>query len=58
MKKDTEAIEELSRRMRDRVNEEKFEEAAKLRDQLEALSLLISLKKFDTKKFLDAGYGF
>ena len=52
MKKDLEAIEELSRRMRDRASEEKFEEAAKLRDQLEALSLLISLKRFDTKKFL------
>ena len=58
MKKDTEAIEELSRRMRDLVNREKFEEAARLRDQLEALSLLISLKEFDTRKFLDADTDF
>ncbi len=46
MKKDTELIEELSRRMRRLVGEEKFEEAAKVRDQLEALSLL-SARAYD-----------
>ncbi|HQP91507.1 MAG TPA: excinuclease ABC subunit UvrC [Candidatus Omnitrophota bacterium] len=49
-KKDTDLIEELSRSMRDLVKAEKFEEAAKVRDQLEALSILISLKKIDAKK--------
>jgi excinuclease ABC subunit C len=58
MKKDAELIDELSSRMRERVRQEKFEEAAKLRDQLEALSLLISLKKFDSRKFLDVDTDF
>jgi len=43
--KDTELIEGLSRRMQRLVARERFEEAAKLRDQLEALSILVSLKK-------------
>jgi excinuclease ABC subunit C len=43
--KDTELIEDLSRRMQRLVARERFEDAAKLRDQLEALSILVSLKK-------------
>ncbi|MFB3919708.1 MAG: UvrB/UvrC motif-containing protein [Candidatus Velamenicoccus archaeovorus] len=43
--KDTELIEGLSRRMQALVARERFEEAAKLRDQLEALSILVSLRK-------------
>lgn len=50
MKKDTELIDELSFKMRKLAKREKFEEAAKVRDQLEALSLLISLKKIDARK--------
>lgn len=45
IQKDTELIEGLSRRMQKLVARECFEEAAKLRDQLEALSILVSLKK-------------
>ena len=52
MKKDSDLIDELSVKMRHLVSEEKFEEAAQARDQLEALSLLISLKKIDAKKIL------
>lgn len=44
-KKDQELIEELSSSMRQKVREEKFEEAAGVRDKLEALSILIALKK-------------
>ena len=51
-KKDTDLIEELSVKMRDSVKQEKFEEAGSVRDQLEALSLLISLKKIDARKIL------
>ncbi len=49
-KKDTDLIEELSRKMREFVGSERFEEAAGARDQLEALSLLSSLKKTDSRK--------
>ncbi len=49
-RKDEDLIEDLSLRMRALVKEEKFEEAARTRDQLEALSLLISLKKFDVRR--------
>ncbi len=52
MKKDSELIDELSAKMRRMVNKEKFEEAARVRDNLEALSLLISLKKIDARQIL------
>ncbi len=42
--RDEELIEGLSRRMRKLVGRERFEEAARIRDQLEALGLLIALK--------------
>jgi len=42
--RDEELIEDLSRRMQKLVRRERFEEAARLRDQLEALGLLIALK--------------
>jgi len=44
-RKHTELVEALSRRMQRLVARERFEEAAKLRDQLEALSILVSMKK-------------
>ncbi len=44
-RKHTELVEALSRRMQRFVARERFEEAAKLRDQLEALSILVSMKK-------------
>lgn len=47
-KKDDELIEDLSVQMRALVEKEKFEEAARVRDQLEALTLLIPLKKGDS----------
>lgn len=50
LKKDTELIDELSFKMRELVRCEKFEEAANVREQLEALSLFISLKKIDARK--------
>lgn len=40
-------MEEISRRMRQHVADEAFEEAAKERDRLEALGILIELKKTD-----------
>ncbi|MDD5019173.1 MAG: excinuclease ABC subunit UvrC [Candidatus Omnitrophica bacterium] len=43
--KDTELIEGLSVRMQKLVAQERFEEAARLRDQLEALSILVSVRK-------------
>jgi len=51
-KKDSDLIGELSLKMRRLVLAERFEEAAKSRDLLEALSLLISLKKFDAEQML------
>lgn len=51
--RDTDLIEGLSRRMRDLVREERFEDAAKLRDQLEALSILNTLKKTGTRQAPD-----
>ncbi len=42
--RDEELIADLSRQMHKRVRRERFEEAARVRDQLEALGLLISLK--------------
>jgi len=45
MKEDLELIEELSLDMRKFAQTERFEEAAKTRDKLEALSLLASIKK-------------
>ncbi len=50
LKKDTPLIEELAGRMRRLVARQRFEEAGRLRDQLQALSLLISLKKLDADK--------
>ncbi|MFH0940878.1 MAG: excinuclease ABC subunit UvrC [Candidatus Omnitrophota bacterium] len=44
-KRDSDLIDDLSLKMRDLVRAEKFEEAARLRDSLEALSILVSLKK-------------
>lgn len=44
-KKDTDLVEDLSHRLQKLVRQERFEDAAKLRDQLEALSILTSLKK-------------
>ncbi len=58
LKKDPELIEELSVKLRGLVREERFEEAARARDQLQALSLLISLKKIDAKKVLNLETGF
>lgn len=50
MKKDYELIEELSLDMRKLSKVERFEEAAKTRDKLEALSLLASIKKAGSLK--------
>jgi excinuclease ABC subunit C len=50
--KDTVLIERLSVRMRALVKERAFEEAAKVRDQLEALGLLRSLERFDARRAL------
>jgi excinuclease ABC subunit C len=44
-RRDPDLIDDLSLKMRDLVRAEKFEEAARLRDNLEALSILVSLKK-------------
>ncbi|MFH0877385.1 MAG: excinuclease ABC subunit UvrC [Candidatus Omnitrophota bacterium] len=55
-KKDTQLISELSVRMRRFVENERFEEAAGVRDQLEALTLLISLKKLDARQASGAEY--
>ncbi|HAJ57278.1 MAG TPA: excinuclease ABC subunit C [Candidatus Omnitrophica bacterium] len=44
-KKDSDLIDELSLAMRRFVREERFEEAAGVRDKLEALGILVSLKK-------------
>ena len=44
-KKDTDLVEDLSRRLQKLVRQERFEEAAQWRDQLEALAILTSLKK-------------
>jgi len=44
-KRDSDIIDDLSLKMRGFVRAEKFEEAARLRDNLEALSILASLKK-------------
>lgn len=52
--KDTDLIEELSSRMRELVRQERFEEAAAARDQLEALSILSTLKKAGSRASLDA----
>lgn len=54
VRKDENLIEDLSRRMRLLVRSEKFEGAAKARDLLEALSILITLKKFNTRRALVA----
>ena len=43
LKEESDLIQELSLKMRQKANAEQFEEAAQIRDQLEALSLLISL---------------
>lgn len=51
-KRDPELIAELSIRLRSLVKSEKFEKAAELRDQLQALSLLVSLKKKLSKEIL------
>jgi excinuclease ABC subunit C len=58
LKKDDDLIEELSRQMRAAVTQERFEDAARLRDQLEALSLLVSLKKIDARKVLSVSDDF
>jgi excinuclease ABC subunit C len=57
--KDSSLIDELSLKMRDCVRRQRFEEAAGVRDQLEALSLLISLKKFKAGKAaaMEADFG-
>jgi excinuclease ABC subunit C len=52
VRKDAELIEDLSRRMRACVRAEKFEQASAARDQLEALGLLIFLKKIDARGVL------
>jgi len=44
-RKDADLIEDLSRRLQKLVRAERFEEAARERDQLEALSMLSALKK-------------
>lgn len=44
-KKSSVLIEDLSLRLRKLVRQERFEQAAAVRDQLEALSMLVSLKK-------------
>ncbi|MBI5873132.1 MAG: excinuclease ABC subunit UvrC [Candidatus Omnitrophica bacterium] len=51
-KKDSDLIEEMSRAMRALVKEERFEEAARVRDRLEALSVFVSLKKIDDRKVI------
>ncbi len=47
---DSDLIDDLSLKMRDLVKAEKFEEAARLRDSLEALSILVFLKKTDARQ--------
>jgi excinuclease ABC subunit C len=46
---DSDLIEELAFEMRGFVKKEEFEKASDIRDELEALSILIELKKFDRK---------
>lgn len=53
VQKDTDLIEELSSRMRAKVREERFEEAADARDQLEALSILSTLRRPGARAALD-----
>ncbi len=50
IKKDDDLIDELSRKMNSFVKDRRFEEAAKIRDQIAALSILISLKKNDSRE--------
>ena len=49
-KRDTDLIDDLSSKMSGLVKAEKFEEAARVRDSLEALSILASLKKTDARQ--------
>lgn len=58
LKEDEALIDELSLDMRRAVQEERFEEAARLRDRLEALSILVPLKKLSARrlKFWDSDF--